>query len=302
MERRDGMRPVVVGVDGSEHALRAVRWGAAEAARRRVPLRLVSAFAWSGPQGAGHPDLRDRYRELLLEHAETALGVAARCARQEAPGIEVDHQLLAGPPGSVLRSESRRAELVAVGDRGRTRLAGLLAGSVATDLAGHAVCPVVVVRGPERDRAAAAGQPVAVGVAGPESDAAIRFAFEEAQARAVPLLAVHAWWVPVLDPAVAPLLDHDATEADARELLDEQLDPWVDKHPDVPVERVVVPGHAAVELTTRSAAAQLVVAGSRGRGALAGLLLGSVGNALVHRAECPVALVRTVEGGDRDAS
>jgi nucleotide-binding universal stress UspA family protein len=299
MDRRDGVRPVVVGVDGSEQALRAVRWGAAEAAWRRVPLRLVTAFAWTNTQGAGHPDLRDRYRELILDQADTALGVASRCARREASGIEVDRQVLAGPPGAVLRSEARRAELVVVGERGRTRLGGLLVGSVAAELTAHAACPVVVVRG---DRDPAARQPVLLGVAAATSDAAIRFAFEEAQARAVPLLAVHAWWVPVLDPAVAPLLDHDAIEAGARELLDGRLEPWADKHPDVPVEEVVVRGHAAVELTARSAGAQLVVVGSRGRGPLAGLVLGSVGNALLHRADCAVAVVRTGEGGNHDVS
>lgn len=298
MDRQDGVRPVVVGVDGSEQSLHAVRWGAAEAVRRRVPLWLVAVFDWTGPQGAGHPDLLDRYRELILEQAETALGVAARCARREASGIEVDRRLLVGPPGAVLRSESRRSELVVVGERGRTRLTGLLVGSVAAELTARAACPVVVVRG---DRDPAARQPVVIGIAASTSDAVIRFAFEEAQARAVPLVAVHAWWVPVLDPAVAPLLDRDAFEAGAGELLDAQLDPWADKYPDVPVERVVVRGHPAVELTARSAAAQLVVVGPRSGGLLPGLLLGSVGNALLHRAECPVAVVRTAEGGDRDA-
>ncbi|OLT01337.1 hypothetical protein BJF90_32270 [Pseudonocardia sp. CNS-004] len=59
MDRRDGLRPVVVGVDGSEQALRAVRWGAAEAARHRVPPRMMGAFAWLGPQGAGHRNLEE---------------------------------------------------------------------------------------------------------------------------------------------------------------------------------------------------------------------------------------------------
>ncbi|WP_425570756.1 universal stress protein [Pseudonocardia adelaidensis] len=78
--------------------------------------------------------------------------------------------------------------------------------------------------------------------------------------------------------------------------------PWADEHPDVQVERVVVRGHSAVEPTTRSGAAQLGVVGARGGDQVAGLLLGSVGNASVHRAECPLAVARMVEGGDRDAS
>jgi nucleotide-binding universal stress UspA family protein len=302
MDRRDGPRPVVVGVDGSEQAVRAVRWGAAEAARRHVPLRLVSAFAWSTPPEVGHPDLRDRYRELLLERAEISLGAAVRLAEREAQGIEVDDQLLVGPPGAVLWSKARRAELVVVGDRGRTRLGGLLAGSVAAELAARACCPVVVVRGPERDPDVAARLPVVVGVDGAASDPAISFAVEAAVARHVPLVAVHTWSVPLIDPAAAPLLDLEAVEADARELLDTQLDAWAEKHPDLAVERVVVRDRSARQLLARSAAAQLVVVGSRGRGPLAGLVLGSVGNALVHTADCPVAVVRAAAGGGHDAS
>jgi nucleotide-binding universal stress UspA family protein len=302
MDRSDGRRPVVVGVDGSEHALRAVRWGAAEAARRRAPLRLVSAFAWSARPEAGHPDLRDRYRELLLERTEISLGAAARLAERETPGTEVDRQVLVGPPGAVLGSEARRAELVVVGERGRTHLGGLLTGSVTAGLAAHAGCPVVVVRGPQRDPHVTERLPVVVGVDGPASEPAIRFALEAAVARHVPLAAVHTWSVPLIDPATAPLLDLKAIEADARTLLDAVLDPWAEKYPALAVERVVVRDRPARELLARSAAAQLVVVGSRGRGVLAAMVLGSVGNALVHTADCPVAVVRATGGGGRGAS
>ena len=46
------------------------------------------------------------------------------------------------------------------------------------------------------------------------------------------------------------------------------------------------------QLLERSRGAQLVVVGSRGHGELAGMVLGSVSNALVHKADCPVAVVR----------
>jgi nucleotide-binding universal stress UspA family protein len=69
---------------------------------------------------------------------------------------------------------------------------------------------------------------------------------------------------------------------------------WERKHPEVPVRRVLARGRPAPSLLQEAAQAQLVVVGSRGRGELAGLvLLGSVGNVLVHRSPCSVAVVRS---------
>jgi cation-transporting P-type ATPase F len=70
---------------------------------------------------------------------------------------------------------------------------------------------------------------------------------------------------------------------------------WQDKHPDLAIERRVVRDRPAQELTALSAGAQLVVVGSRGRGGFAGLLLGSVSQALLRHAACPVAVVRETQ-------
>jgi nucleotide-binding universal stress UspA family protein len=108
--------------------------------------------------------------------------------------------------------------------------------------------------------------------------------------------------LPLVDPAAVALLDEQAGESAARTLLDVQLDPWAEKHPDLAIERVVARDRSATQLLARSAAAQLVVVASRDRNLLAGLVLGSAGNALVHTATCPVAIVRAPVGGDHDAS
>jgi nucleotide-binding universal stress UspA family protein len=112
--------------------------------------------------------------------------------------------------------------------------------------------------------------------------------------REVPLIAVHAWTDSMLEAAVAPLLDWDAIEADEHRLLAEQLAGWSVKYPDVEVRRVVArdrPAHVLIEQATGTAA-QLVIVGSHGRGGVAGLVLGSVSHAVLHRSPCPVAVVR----------
>ncbi|HXT46213.1 MAG TPA: universal stress protein [Pseudonocardiaceae bacterium] len=57
MQAQQTRRAVVVGVDGSQSALTAVRWAAREASRRRLPLRLVHAFSWPNTRHIGDPGL-----------------------------------------------------------------------------------------------------------------------------------------------------------------------------------------------------------------------------------------------------
>jgi nucleotide-binding universal stress UspA family protein len=129
----------------------------------------------------------------LRPEAEHILGDAWRHAREAAPDLPVDGEIIIGQAGAVLRECSRTAQLIVVGDRGLGGFAGLLAGSVAVQLAAHATCPIVIARG-DGEREA----PVLLGVDGsPANDPAVGFAFEEAALRGVPLLAVHAWTHPV---------------------------------------------------------------------------------------------------------
>lgn len=286
-------RTVVVGIDGSEDALRAVRWAAAKAARRHLPLRVVMAFEWAQEHGIGWIGLGERYCDIMRRQARYQVAEARMLAEQHSPGLDVQGELVDGFPVSVLRAESRRAVLVVLGDRGYGGISGLLVGSVSVAMAAQAECPVILVRGDGQAAGSTAREPVVVGVDGsPTSDAALAFAFEAAAGRNVPLVAVHTWWDVLVDPMMASLLDWDAIEADEREVLAERLAGWDAKYPDVRVQRLVVRERAARRLVEESRRAQLVVVGSRGRGAAAGLLLGSVSHAVLYRAHCSVAVVR----------
>ena len=292
-------RAVVVGVDGSADALRAVRWAVPEARRRRAVLRLVHAFAWTDDRMVGMPGLgREDYGDRLRAAAQRGLSAAAAVASELDRTVPVESELVLGTAAGVLVEQSQSAELAVVGDRGRGRITSMLAGSVAVGVAAHAACPVVVVRG----SATAVGgpptqpPPVVVGVDGtPLSEAALAFAFDAASTRSAPLLAVHTWLEALADPDMAPLVDWRGLTEDETVALGERLAGWGEKYPDVIVERVVVEGRAAQVLRDLSRAAQLVVVGSRGRGEFAGLVLGSVSSALVHGAWCPVAVVRSAE-------
>lgn len=227
--------------------------------------------------------------------AESQLAAARAAARRVAPRTEVESEVVPGSPVAVLTTEARDAQLLVVGSRGRGRLEGLIAGSVGVALTSSAPCPVVVVRGEERDPDEMARLPMVVGVDGTADDA-IAFAFDAAASRHAELVAVHVWR-PVTGPFDRdPLRDPPAIRDEELHSLDDRLAEylagWAQKHPQVLVRRLLVHGRPAPCLLEQAQQAQLVVVGSHGRGELAGLVLGSVGKVLVHHAPCPVAVVR----------
>ncbi|GAY07338.1 universal stress protein [Pseudonocardia sp. N23] len=293
MSARRG-RVIVVGVDGSSEALDAARWAGAEAARRGASVCLVAATQWAVASPVGVTALgQQSLRVALVEAAEDTLAEAAAEVRRTAPGVAVQTEVRPGAPAPVLLAESEQAELVVLGCRGLGGFAGLLAGSVTISVAASARCPVVVVRGIV---GSSGPLPVVVGVDGSEKgEAALAFAFSEASARRLPLVAVHVWSDAMIDPLVAPAIDWTALAAEAEEVLGERLAGWAEKYPDVEVGRRVVRDNAAATLVEMSIGAHLVVVGSRGRGALRGALLGSVSQALLRHASCPVAVVREEE-------
>lgn len=295
-------QPVVVGVDGSASALRAVRWAAAQAARRGLPLRLVHVLVTpinfpSGIVATGvvRDAMRVQGREWLRDARTAVVEVA--------PDLRTDIVLADAPLVPVLVEESRSAALLVLGTRGLGGFTGLLLGSTAVLLAGRAHCPLVVVREDGRGTVPAHG-PVVVGVDGtPTSEAAIGFAFAEASARDSELVAVHTWADPVVDTVLlghtdAP--DFAPVQQWAYELLAERLAGWQEKYPDVRVTREIVRDHPSRALLRHAQGAALVVVGSRGRGGFRGLVLGSTGQHLLHHAPCPVAIVRSEMDGPEE--
>lgn len=286
--------PVVVGVDGSDASLVAVRWAATEAAGRHTPLRIVHAIGVPDffPGGAVSPSTE--LFHLLEQDAEAVLRTAEETARDVAPHLDVTTLSTTDAPVVAMIGESSSARLIVLGKSGRGAFAGLLLGSTTVTLAAHAHCPVVAVRGSGKPPEGAG--PVVVGVDGSElSDAALGWAFAHAAFHDVPLVAVHSWSDG--DPeevfsAARMAFDWEPLEDTEQRVLAERLAGWSARYPDVVVRRDVVRAKPRERLLEWSARASIVVVGSRGRGGFRGLLLGSTSQALLHHAECPVMVVR----------
>nr|WSW71327.1 universal stress protein [Streptomyces sp. NBC_00995] len=264
-------RLVVVGVDGSSSDPAAVEESAREAQRRRAELRVVHALSWP---------VRPMYTPLDPSPLNRLVNEAAQHARSVAPDVKVTEALKTGDAVAVLEAESRAADLVVLGPRGMEGFIGMLMGSTAASLTAHAQCPVMVVR----EEPAGAG-PVVVAVDGsPLGEKAIEFAFAEAELRGADVLAVHAWRPDYAPPGAGP--------ESAERLLAQALAGRADRYLDVTVRHEVLSGETREVLIETSKTAQLMVLGARGRGGFAGLLLGSVSQALLHHAHCPVTVVR----------
>jgi nucleotide-binding universal stress UspA family protein len=139
--------------------------------------------------------------------------------------------------------------------------------------------------------------PVVVGVDGSEeSRLALRWAFKYAQMSGAPVEVIMAWEIP---PTYgwAPSYDDVDFEKKAREVLEEIVRGVLGDN--APVTWRVERGHPASILVAASKRAQLLVVGSRGHGAFAEMLLGSVSQHSVHHAHCPVVVIRRPEGGSR---
>ncbi|MFC3501968.1 universal stress protein [Micromonospora krabiensis] len=284
-------RPVVAGVDGSPASLAAAEEAAREAQLRDRPLHLVHGFLH--PLGYGVPI--NPYDLGLPAPADTGQAMLEQAANDLAdrwPGLRTEARQVAGGPGATLIEESRRAELVVVGSRGHGGFTGLLLGSVSGQVAAHAHCPVLVVR--PADQPVPTRGPVLVGVDGSEpAELAVGYAADEAVRRGTELLLVHA--APADGAADSSGLPGTQPEA----LLDTAVAAARGSHPGLSVTgrttRGTSPGQALVDA---SAEAALVVVGTRGRGGFTGLLLGSVSQAVVQHAHCPVLVAHPYRQGD----
>ena len=140
---------IVVGVDGSDGSIEALRWAARQAELTGATLHVVTAWAF--------PEHRTPFG-VVFDIAESADPTAR--ARSKLDGFSADilgkhenvtirAEVIPGNEVEVLIDAARGADLLVVGSRGRGGFAGMLLGSVSAQCVRHARCPVVVIRHPE---------------------------------------------------------------------------------------------------------------------------------------------------------
>jgi nucleotide-binding universal stress UspA family protein len=207
--------PVVVGVDGSADALRAVDWAAAEATRHGWQIRLVHAYqaAIAALPAVAVP------LPPPVEEADHILDEARSLIAVTYPDLSVSVARHEGPAPRVLLRESEQARLLVLGREGLGRFSELILGSVSLAVATRARTPVVVIP-------AAWNQPeqsfnrLVVGVDGSDNcQAAVRFAFETAADHGAELTAVFARDLPTRWPEAVPIMAVAAIMANLSRVL-----------------------------------------------------------------------------------
>ncbi len=278
---------ILVGYDGSPCSEQALTWAAREALSRRLPLTVC--HAWTA--GFAVPRHETAILALARGRAEQVIADGVRHARNLVGSLPVRPLLIEGTADTALSEESHEADMVVVGSRGRGGVAGQLLGSVNWQVAACSAGPVVVMRGHWRPAAEYVPGPVVVGADGSAaSRPAVEFAFEQAALRDAVVLAVCA------------LADAPGSLGGARD-LQEQFHQAIDEsekaNPGTAIQRRVAMGGARAELLRAASDAQLLVVGSRSRGGVHGMLLGSVSQALICHAPCPVAVLHPLTGPTR---
>jgi nucleotide-binding universal stress UspA family protein len=279
-------RTVTVGVDGSPASAFALQWAIHHAdqlgAVRPVMTFVTGPFVYGfgtvdGPDGTGEPyrgEASARLDAFLQEHAPASADAG---------------RVIESRPGPGLVRAAEGSELLVVGTRGWSNRDDFSIGSVGAYCARHSRVPVALV--PPEARPVREHFEVVVGFDGSaHADHALRWTLAHVR-RSARVVVVRAY--PSESVTGEPLsLSPEAAEQRARTELEEGVAAIIAELGNAHDVRLqLVPGDARVVLRTASETSDLLVVGSRGRGVLDRLLLGSVANALVHHPNVPTIVV-----------
>ena len=292
---------VVVGVDESDGAAAALRWAVAEGELHGWRVTAVMAWGFLDQHHtiAGVPFEPD-YGEKDAEEALDA--VVVRAVGDGAAADRVGRRIVCDLPAPALLDASKDAALLVVGARGMGGFKGLLLGSVSQQCLRNATVPIAVVRAGSASSSASSPARGRVVVAVDGSDTAARalgWAVEEARVRSARLAVVHAWHPPYVggQPYDGTFFDPQPFQESARHVLETALADVDVQSLTHPPEPIVARGGAADAILSAGADADVIVLGSRGRGELEGLLLGSVTSQVIHHADTTVVVVPAVGSG-----
>ncbi len=277
----EGRPRILVGVDGSEDGLGAVRYAVAEAEVTGGDVWIVHALDPAAPVTG----LWDMVADLaaLTRAGEAAVAAAtAVVAESGLPQDRVHSEVVTGRPGEVLGELSGKAQLLVLGRRSIRGLSRMFVGSTSVAAASRAECPVVVVSAASTPhRTGGLGTVVVAINTWPVHESALEWGLREAKLRGARLRVVH------VVPQTLGVEGADFVTA-ASTGLGEQLAPFRDRHREVTIEVEVLLGDTADALVEVSRSADLLILGERhGR-----LVLGGPVRAVLAHAHCPVGLIR----------
>lgn len=281
---------IVVGFNGTESSTEAVRWAADEAAVQHAVLRIVCCFeiqpiTGDAAFGFGAGVAYDAARSVAETNAEAIRGSISASH----PDVTLTVDVVPGPAATALLEGLDHDDLVVAGASGHAAAAAFWMGTTPRHLVHHSPCPVVVVRG-----SASRGAPdrVVVGVDGsPASAKALRWAGDEADRHGVELAVVHAWDYPYERAEIGSAQGSDLTKIDAACTLDRAVEAARERCAAV-VTPTLVEGSPVTALLGTARDGDILVVGSRGRGALRSQFFGSTANSVLDAAAVPVVIIR----------
>ena len=273
---------ILVGYDGSPASDEALQWAVDTALLEHRPVRVaIIDDSYAAVRGAAWwPE------DYWLQVEEQARLVSVKAGLEDITVIR-----RRGPLVPTMIALAHDSSLLVLGSRGHSRAGELFMGSASQHLAGHAPCPVAVVRPAEVPDA----KRIVVGLDGSSaSEAALDFACRRARVTGETVAALRAAdYGPVhldrkgrLPDALGVFLTEQEHQLAASVTVAEAA------NPDVAIGPEFIALSPAVALVEASRQASLLVVGSRGLNAFTGMLLGSVSHEVLHRAQCPVVVVR----------
>lgn len=295
---QDRSAKVVVGADGSDHSRAALEWAAAEAVRRGVELHIVHALGMPLIVSAYGGPTRFAPTEEISGQATVVLTNAVSLVQKLQPTLEVESVTALEEAPLALIRQAHPGDLIVLGTRGLGTVASMFVGSVSVRVAAQAPCPVVIVPSDDEGKpATTALDRIVVGVDDSENARrALSLAVGLAAESNAELVVVHSWEVPYpYDPVAMtaagyrpqPEVFEQHADQFVAELIAEAMDEQRDDV-DVQVTVVKTETNPVDALLEASKEADAVVVGSRGRGTVRGLLLGSVSQGVLHRSKVPV--------------
>ena len=272
---------IVVGADTSPAARLAASWAAHQAELEGRRLVLVRTTGSLGTAGTTWLDSREPATSPVLQalHADGERVVAeiAERLRQVHPDLRIDGVVVADDAVPELQRISEEAHLVVIGSDGHGLAPHGTPWQVGPRVVRHSACPVVVV--PRHPSTVRRGVLVGDDLT-PRSGPVLRFAYEMASRRGLPLTVMH----------VARETTPERVQ-DAERSLAESASGLREEFPDVPVRLEVTHGWPTGRLLQESPQMHLLVIGQHHKPGAFESPLGHVRSGMVARAECPVAVV-----------